>query len=165
MYILLNLWRNLSNRSAAPLVERFYIAHPFSTPGIASASRILTKAHIKSWLPELLPPKSIRVLEIGCGSGRLCSILSDIVYSGEYVGLDIDDRFMHTEAPSRRRAFIFGEAHAYDPVNEKFDLIISVSALEYIPRGPQLIERLPSWLTPDGIEIHFLPYPSSLLIY
>ena len=107
-FILLNLWRNLSNCSAAPLVERFYVAHLFSTPGIASLSRILTKAFIKCWLPELLPLKSIRALEIGCGSDRLCSMLSDIGYSGEYVGLYIDDRFMHTEVPSRRRNFIFG---------------------------------------------------------
>ena len=164
-YILLNLWRNLTCQGVRPKVEGFFVAMPSGTPGLASPSRILTEAFIKSRLPQLITPKRIRVLEIGCGSGRLCSVLAELGYSGEYVGLDIDDRFTHTQVSGFQSNFIFGDAHAFDPGNEKFDLIISVSALEHIPQDALLIDKLPSWLASGGMELHFLPSSTSLLLY
>lgn len=164
-YILLNLWRNLTCQGVSPKVEGFFVAMPSCTPGLASPSRILTEAFIKSRIPQLITPKRIRVLEIGCGSGRLCSMLAELGYSGEYVGLDIDDRFTHTQVPGFQSNFIFGDAHAFDPGSEKFDLIISVSALEHIPQDALLIDKLPTWLASGGMELHFLPSSSSLLLY
>jgi SAM-dependent methyltransferase len=165
LYILINLWRNMTCWGVHPVVERFYSARPLGTPGLASPSRILTEAFIKSRLPQLITPKRIRVLEIGCGSGRLCSMLAELGYSGEYVGLDIDDRFTHTQVPGFQSNFIFGDAHAFDPGSEKFDLIISVSALEHIPQDALLINKLPSWLAAGGMELHFLPSSFSFLLY
>jgi hypothetical protein len=92
-------------------------------------------------------------------------MLSELGYSGNYVGLDIDDRFTHTQVQGFQSTFIFGDAHAYHPGNEKFDLIISVSALEHIPQDALLIDKLPSWLVSGGVELHFLPSPTALLLY
>lgn len=164
-YVLLNFWRNITCRGVNPFVERFHAGRQVGAPVLASPSRILTEAFIKSHLPKLLSQKKVRVLEIGCGSGRLCSMLAELGYYGEFVGLDIDDRFTHTHVPNFQSNFIFGDAHAFDPETEKFDLIISVSALEHIPHDALIIDKLPFWLAPGGMELHFLPSPTSLFLY
>lgn len=125
----------------------------------------MTEAYLHRRLPELLTNKTIRVLEIGCGSGRLCRILGEIGYRGEYVGIDILDRFERVETPGFTTSFWQGNAHDFSPGEQRFDLIVSISALEHIPQDDVLIDKLPQWLSPRGLELHFLPSGWGLLAY
>jgi SAM-dependent methyltransferase len=163
-YVWLNLQRNLQLH-AGLRCESFFAARPINTPGTASPGRVLTEAFLKTRLPELLPLRAIRVLEIGCGSGRLCSQLAGLGYRGSYLGLDIQDRFDRTPIPGFAKRFIAGDAHGFEPGTERFDLIVSVSALEHIPDDGRLIDRLPAMLAPGGLELHFLPGPWGLPVY
>jgi SAM-dependent methyltransferase len=164
-YLGRNLLRNLTEWGGAPVRERFLATRPAATPALASPGRVLTEAFLADRLTRLHPPGRVRVLDIGCGSGRLCSMLATLGYSGEYVGLDMDDRFAAAEVPGFERAFIQGDAHDFDPGEMRFDLILSVSALEHIPDDARLIGRLPAMLAPGGLELHFVPAGWALPTY
>lgn len=163
------LWRNARRnlaRSGPP--ARVLPFAPDVLPeaiGIASPSRALTEAFLQRKLPELLPPGEVRVLEIGCGSGRLCRILADLGYRGRYVGVDVGDRFEAGDVEGFQRRFVRTDIHLFDPGEERFDLIVSVSALEHIAEDDRLIAKLPQLLAPGGQELHFVPAGCGLAAY
>jgi SAM-dependent methyltransferase len=113
---------------------------------------------------SLLAQREIRVLEIGCGSGTLTRLLAEAGYRGEYVGVDIADRFDRTEQAEFCRQFFRTDAHSFDPEGQ-FDLIISVSALEHIPDDRLLIRRLTTFVAPGGLQLHFVPSACGLFAY
>ncbi|MCC2110532.1 MAG: class I SAM-dependent methyltransferase [Hyphomicrobiales bacterium] len=164
-YLWRNAKRNLTHSGPAATVRPFA---PDILPdglGIASPSRALTEAFLRQKLPALLPPGDIRVLEIGCGSGRLCRILADLGYCGTYVGVDVGDRFETGDVEGFTRQFVRSDIHLFDPGEERFDLIVSVSALEHIAEDGRLIVKLPQLLRPDGMELHFVPAGCGLAAY
>jgi len=165
VYLWRNVIRNLTERGVTPPCERFYVSRQHRISSLASPSRALTNAYLKRILPRLLPPGRVRVLDIGCGSGRLCSLLADIGYCGEYIGLDVEDRFSTEDVPGFKRTFVCGDAHEFDADAGYFDLIISVSALEHIPDDAMIIERLPRMLAPGGMELHFVPSGWGIFVY
>jgi SAM-dependent methyltransferase len=164
-YLVANVLRNLRERGPRPIIEPFFAARLATTPAMASPSRMLTEAYLELRLPKLLPVGRLRVLEIGCGSGRLCSLLARVGYYGDYVGIDISDRFDPTPVDGFTRRFVHTDVHAFDPGAQRFDLILSVSALEHIPEDGTLIARLPGWLAPGGLDLHFVPGGWGLAAY
>lgn len=164
-YLLRNAVSNLMARGPRPIPERFYSLPQATTAERASPSRALTEAFLIRRLPELLPAGRIRVLEIGCGSGRLCRILAELGYSGEYLGIDIVDRYENSEVSGFQASFWLGDAHDFMPNGQVFDLIISISVLEHIHRDAKLIDKFSRWLSSRGLELHFLPSGWGLLAY
>ena len=134
------------------------------TDPAASPSRVLTEAFLAGELPKLLKPGEIGIMEIGCGSGRLATILANAGYRGSYVGVDVVDRFDHRPVAGLSKSFRQIDAHAFDP-DERYDLIVSVSALEHIPDDQRLIRRLPALLAPMGTQVHFVPSGWGLFTY
>lgn len=162
------LWRNVKRNlgfAGSGLTAEHFVAGKADAKGCPSPGRLLTELHLRRFLPSVLPVGKVRVLDIGCGSGRLCQILADMGYSGEYVGLDIGDRFGVDGVPGFDRSLVLGDAHNYDPIDSRFDLIASLSALEHIPAERSLIDRLPDMLLPGGIELHYVPSGWGLLVY
>jgi SAM-dependent methyltransferase len=164
-YLCANAARNLLVSGARPQIEPFYSGALKQTPSTASPSRVMTEAFLQYRLPDFLPRGPIRVLEIGCGSGRLCRFLAELGYTGEYLGIDIHDRFDRESVSGFRTDFWLGDAHDFSPDDQRFDLIVSVSALEHIPHDTLLINKFPRWLLPNGVELHFLPSGWGLFAY
>ncbi len=164
-YLLRNARRNLFAGGTTLKPLRFTAARLASTPGIASPGRALTDTFLLQELPRLLPPGPVRVLDIGCGRGHLTSMLAKAGYHGEYVGLDVDDRFTHdTKIAGFTRRFVHGSAHDFQP-DAAFDLIVSVSALEHIPDDGGLLRRLSGMLAPHGLQLHIVPSGWGLAVY
>jgi len=163
-YLTRNLARNLGLGRAGLRVRHFTQPRTARTHPAASPSRVLTEAFLADRLPELLPPRELRILEIGCGSGRLVTMLADVGYRGSYVGVDVEDRFDHRSVTGLSKTFVKIDAHAFES-GERYDLIVSVSALEHIPDDQHLIRRLPALLAPQGIQLHFVPSGWGLLTY
>ena len=163
-YLSVNLVRNLGRCTAGPLRRNYCAARLLRTPATASPGRVLTEAFIGLELPRLLPPRDIRVLEIGCGSGSLTRLLAEFGYSGSYVGVDVADRFDRGAQSGFQRAFVRSDAHRFEPEGQ-FDLIVSVSALEHIPDDIGLIQRLSGFVAPGGLQLHFLPSSWGLPVY
>jgi len=165
LYILSNFIRNSSFQKTYIRREQFFADRQERTSPLASPGRVLTEAYLTRKLPELLPPGPIRVLDIGCGSGRTVHLLSSLGYSGEYVGLDVQNKFQFGEVEGFQKVFIQGDAHDFNPDGKPFDLILSISALEHIPNDARLIHRLPTMLSVNGLELHFVPAGWALPTY
>ena len=159
-----NFVRNFNFRKSTITSKNFCMARQSRTSGLASPSRALTEAFLCQQLPNFLPVGEIRVLDIGCGAGSLVRLLSELGYRGSYVGIDIQDAFDRIEEPGFKKEFLVADAHQYQP-DEKFDLIISVSALEHIPNDSFLISRLTDLLTARGLQLHFVPSQWALPVY
>jgi len=163
-YLTFNLTRNLWRRSVALSRRSYCMRRLPRTPATASPGRALTEVFLGRELPQLLPTGDIRVLEIGCGSGNLTKLLTEFGYRGSYVGVDVVDRFDRSAKSGFRREFVCSDAHCFEP-ERQFDLIISVSALEHIPDDRRLIQRLSGFVSPGGLQLHFLPSAWGLPVY
>lgn len=163
-YMALNFVRNLDFRKPAVSPTRFCMPRQSRTSGLVSPSRSLTEAFLCRKLPAMLPVGEIRVLDIGCGAGGLVRLLAELGYRGSYVGIDIQDGFDRSEQPGFEKSFLAIDAHQYRP-EDKFDLVISVSALEHIPDDARLIRRLGEFLLPGGLQLHFVPSEWALPVY
>ena len=164
-YFKQNIRRNFFSKGYCPKVNFFPIDSSLVTE-CSSPSRLLAERHFRQFLPTVMPVGEVRVLEIGCGSGRLCRVLSDMGYTGHYVGLDVVDRFGISEIPGFNTRLVVGDAHNFEVANEEFDLIMSMSALEHIADDKKLIERLSvTLMAKKGIELHYLPSGWGLPLY
>jgi SAM-dependent methyltransferase len=163
-YLLRNLRRNCRRGPAQVRRRWFQAARLPRTPRLASPGRALTESFLYSQLPSMLPLGRIRVLELGCGSGSLTRILAEIGYRGEYVGIDIKDRFDRTVQPEFERAFVCADVYAFQP-EATFDLVISVSVLEHVSEDYRLAGRLDEFVSPGGIQLHFVPSGWGLFVY
>lgn len=163
-YMGINLVRNIDFAKSPVNVRRFTQPRQARTGGLVSPSRSLTEAFLCLQLPLLLPPGKLRILDIGCGSGGLVRLLAELGYSGSYVGIDIQDKFDRSVQPGFDKTFVVTDAHCYQ-CDEKFDLVVSVSALEHIPDDRRLIESLGKLVRPGGLQLHFVPGAWALPVY
>lgn len=163
-YMAQNFVCNFNFRQSTVASTNFCMPRQSRTSGLASPSRALTEAFLCRQLPGLLPVGEIRVLDIGCGAGGLVRLLAELGYRGSYVGIDIQDAFDRSEEPGFKKEFLVVDAHQYQP-EEKFDLVVSVSALEHIPNDSRLISRLAEFLTARGLQLHFVPSQWALPVY
>jgi SAM-dependent methyltransferase len=163
-YMAQNFVRNFNFRQSTVASKKIFMPRQSRTSGLASPSRALTEAFLCRQLPDLLPAGEIRVLDIGCGAGGLVRLLAELGYRGSYIGIDIQDAFDRNEEPGFKKEFLVVDAHQYQP-EEKFDLVVSVSALEHIPDDSRLISRLADFLTARGLQLHFVPSQWALPVY
>ena len=167
-YLAGNALRNLSGPRGAARVR-------FFEPDLARASeiamgqspgRLLTELFLEIELQRIVQREDLSVLELGCGSGSMATRLARLGYRGRYTGIDIKDRFDREVACALplQAEFVEVDAHAFQPT-DRYDLMLSVSALEHIPEDALLIARLPEFFKPGGLEIHVVPSGASLGLY
>ncbi len=98
---------------------------------------------------------SERVLDAGCGSGRVTEALADRLPEGHVVALDAS-RAMLAEA--RRRLSRFGERVSYLeadlseplPILDPIDAILSTATFHWVPNHDALFRNLAAVLRPGG---------------
>jgi len=94
--------------------------------------------------------KGDQVLDLGCGNGRLCEFIKD--KGAQYTGLDFSENLI---AEARKKypeaKFLIGNILDFKSA-QKFDAIISVSALNHFPKElqPQVIRQIKKMLKPSG---------------
>ncbi|MEG3619655.1 class I SAM-dependent methyltransferase [Magnetovibrio sp. PR-2] len=165
-YLRRNAWRNLrAKRSSLRAV--FYRPEGVSqitTP--SSPSRAQTMAFLEHRLKDMVPEKGARILDIGCGSGFMSDVFAECGLTGDYTGIDIQDRvretFAHPEAFDR--TFIEADAHTFE-TDQSFDLLFSFSALEHIPDDGKLLQHLDGMLKETGAHLHIVPAGWGLPVY
>jgi 2-polyprenyl-3-methyl-5-hydroxy-6-metoxy-1,4-benzoquinol methylase len=166
------LWRNLRRNAATigrgPRTRAFPVIARDLRGRLCgqSPSRLLTELFIERELPRLLTPGEITVFEIGCGSGSLLRRLAALGYRGRYIGVDLVDRFRRDHATTAPFTvdFIHADAHAVTP-GCAVDLVISISAIEHIPRDAELLRRVTRFVRPGGLQLHVVPAAAGLFAY
>ncbi len=164
-YLLSNVTRNLTF-SRVLTASAFRPTAAAIDSSLSSPGRALTDLFITHELPNLLSGRGsepIDILELGCGSGSLCTRLAALGLRGRYTGVDIDDRFNRTSVEGFTKTFIQTSAHNIDAGT--YDLIISVSALEHLRNDRLLMEMMRSRVKHGGIEVHIVPCGTALAAY
>jgi ubiquinone/menaquinone biosynthesis C-methylase UbiE len=102
-------------------------------------------------------PKTLRLLEIGCGAGRMTRHLAAMF--GEVVGVDVSGQMIHQ---ARERLAEIGNVQLYETsgvdfpmlADESFDLILSAYVFQHVPSAAVIRSNLDdAWRTlkPGGV--------------
>jgi SAM-dependent methyltransferase len=91
------------------------------------------------------------VLDIGCNEGFFCA---EALRQGarRVLGVDFSKRFIDS-AKQRVKEAEFLQASWWDIPDEKFDVILFLSAIHYEPEQKRLLDKLSRHLTDDGVLV------------
>ena len=100
-------------------------------------------------LAGVLPLPGGRVVDLGCGSGGLTQVLHETTGAAFTLGIDNSPTMLSEAVPQDGLRFEQVDIGAYEP-RQKFDLVFSNAALQWLPDHEGLIERLAEWVAPAG---------------
>jgi len=113
--------------------------------------------HARPEVVALIPPTARRVLDLGCGTGRLGALLKER-QPAEVVGVELQP---DAAADARERLNQVLQQSAEDPALEfpdgRFDCIVCADILEHLREPEQVLAKSRRWLTPDGVLVASLP--------
>ena len=91
------------------------------------------------------------LLDIGCGTGELTSQLHSNRGLKTTVGIDSSASMLEKASAWRAKGLTFtlGDANTYAP-SQKYDVVLSNSALQWVDNHKQIILKLANWLEPKG---------------
>jgi trans-aconitate 2-methyltransferase len=105
-------------------------------------------------LAALVKPKErMRVVDLGCGTGKLTKLLHERLNALETIGLDRSARMLESARagePVPGLRFEVGEIEAFTADGDGYDLIFSNAALHWIDDHESLFARLVAGLQSDG---------------
>jgi len=148
----------------ARIPSRHY-RHPVQVVNSNTVGRQYLDDFLKHSLPVLVPPGNTTILDVGCGDGYLRSILAELGYSGKYVGLDVvrDKKYKDSES-SFTSTFVLSKIEEFE-TSERFDLVVSNTALEHIEDDVAAIDRCKELTAHSGVQVHIVPSFFSLFAY
>lgn len=105
-----------------------------------------------------------RVLDIGCGTGDQIFDLAGRLPSARFVGVDIDQENIAVaerrrgQSPDAPRIAFHAADYRVFASEDPFDVVISYSALQFVPGGAQaLARRVAHDVAPGGIFVNAMP--------
>lgn len=113
--------------------------------------------HARPELLALIPQSARRVLDVGCGRGRLGESLK-ARQAVEVVGIECDERAVEA-AKSRLDQVVTGDVekltHQFAPAS--FDVIVCGDVLEHLREPMRWLRRAREWLAPEGKLVASIP--------
>lgn len=106
---------------------------------------------------DLVPSNARRVLDVGCGAGRLGEALKHR-QDAEVVGIELDEtaaQFAMTCLDLVVQGNIETDEIGFS--SDEFDCVICADVLEHLRCPEQALEKIRRWLKPDGVLIASLP--------
>jgi SAM-dependent methyltransferase len=131
----------------------------------------LSKGGAEYWqylniVKELVKPlKKARILEVGCGDGRIADYLGEVFPESQVLGIDISEKAIGFARLMARHAQ-FRHSDVYE-LEEKFDCLLLVEVLEHIPCAEitTFLKKLASLLLPQGNLILTVPSTNLPLLH
>ena len=104
--------------------------------------------------------RSPRVLDVGCGSGRIGEFVLDSG-AADYVGVDFSEPMLalareRLERFGDRVQLIEGDFHE-TPLEGQFDVILALGLFDYLAEPQRTITRVAERCTPDGCVVGSFP--------
>ena len=129
----------------APLLERSAVYSVFQAP---FAERKLAPVKRHTDLGEVR-----RILDVGCGPGTNAAHFRGM----DYLGLDINERYVHTARTRHGMRFEVADATRYRVTGEAFDFILVNSFFHHVADedSDRILKHLATLLTEDG-HVHVL---------
>lgn len=112
-------------------------------------------------LRHLIPPKS-RVLEIGCATGSLLSVLRD--HGCEVLGIDLSRRFSEFARERHGLTVLLGDVLNMQLPPEKFDAVMLFGTISNVGKLGQVLETIRGMLKPGGQLIFNFPDAGAFLV-
>lgn len=113
-----------------------------------------------------LIPKNISqsssILDIGCGSGRLISLLERQGYQNT-VGIDISVSAVKAAKVKKAKFLVASAEEGLPFVSESFDLIFFLDVIEHLRRPYEALQEIYRILSPNGTLILTTPNAGSIL--
>lgn len=106
---------------------------------------------------------SERVLDIGCGDGRITAQIAARVLRGTVIGVDSSSAMIAFASerfgPAVRANLQFETADVrHLPFREEFDLVVSFNALHWVPEQDAALRSVRSAMKPDGLaQLRLVP--------
>jgi trans-aconitate 2-methyltransferase len=94
-----------------------------------------------------------RVADLGCGTGELTRVLAERWPAARVTGVDSSREMLQAAAPraiAGRLEFVEADIAAWEPP-DRFDLVLSNAALQWVPDHGRLLPRLSALLAPRGV--------------
>jgi len=133
-----------------------------------SPARVYADCFLYEKLEEIISKKEISILDIGCGSGYVREIFNDLGYKVDYNGVDIIDGISKSFKDFEKYAISsnFTNSKIGDfRTDKKFDLVMSMFALEHIKDDKLAVAKTKSLVSPNGVQLHMVPSKWSFLLY
>lgn len=91
------------------------------------------------------------MIDLGCGSGELTSLLHTRLKMTETIGIDSSKEMLEKAHDFNKPGlkFVVADINTYKP-ERKVDLVFSNAALQWVPDHPDLFKRITSFLKPGG---------------
>ena len=116
--------------------------------------------HQKQWGMELIAKLNLngdeRLLDIGCGDGKVTSEIARRLPQGSVLGLDISQEMVEFAIESYppelngNLRFMFGDACRLE-FDAEFDIVFSSAALHWVKDHPPVLEGIKKALKPGGL--------------
>ena len=106
-------------------------------------------APFKDLMDLIFKRKGLRVLDLGCGTGELTEMVSESLPESDVLGIDSSSEMLKKAIQKKRPGLDFKLCSIEETTN-KWDLIFSNAAIQWVDNHDQLIPRLVSLLRPGG---------------
>ncbi len=94
-----------------------------------------------------------RILDVGCGNGRISAFLAQAVPQGSVIGIDISDNMINFAQDVYKNIsnLSFKQADATKlSFNKEFDIVVSIACLHWIKDKKAVIQNMEQSLKPKG---------------
>ncbi|MEU8751758.1 class I SAM-dependent methyltransferase [Streptomyces chartreusis] len=111
-----------------------------------------SRAVARRFLTWLDRPAGLRWLDVGCGTGALSALVTELHDPRRVVGCDRSEAFVATAAatPVRTAGFVVGDAMALPVRDGVFDVAVSGLTLNFLPEPAAAVEELARVVRPGG---------------
>lgn len=107
----------------------------------------------------ILVSKGLKVLDLGCGTGTLTAELLKFLPESTVLGIDSSPEMLEKALTTNTHGLTFElrTIEAQLDLNDRFDLIFSNAALQWLPDHPDLFVKIIRLLTPGGQLVVQMP--------
>ena len=132
-----------------------------------SPSRFCLDKEIEYLISQYCPQKGLSVLDVGCGEGDYCLYFISRKCQGKYFGIDIlkSSSWQNRTENGLDISYAVFDAQSLENLNQSFNFIVSIQALEHIPDDEKAVKGINKCLEKTGIVLLTIPSKASFFLY